>query len=120
MEGVLRLIWEAKIDKGLPNVLLFAVTMRYTVRQTWRSFWMSNERPHVLRTKRSLPTHHSGVVHAAQSPRACLRCYMVRLGHISSYLLTTIPSMFDFDIPQSSIRQNPSGAWSISFFPKPE
>jgi hypothetical protein len=26
MEGVLRLIWEPKIDTGLPNVLLFAVT----------------------------------------------------------------------------------------------
>jgi hypothetical protein len=54
---------------------------------------MPNERQFFLRSKCSLPTHHSGVLHAATSPHACLRSYMVGPRHISSNLLTTFRSL---------------------------
>jgi hypothetical protein len=41
----------------------------------------------------SPPTHRHGVLHAATSPHAHLRSYMVGLRHISSNLLTTILSL---------------------------
>jgi hypothetical protein len=54
-----------------------------------------------LRSKCSLPTHRSGVLHAAISPHAYLRSYMVGHRHISSNLLTTFLSL----VPRSTFRE---------------
>ena len=62
---------------------------------------MPNGRQKVLRSKCSLPTHRSGVLHAAISPHAYLSSYMVSHRHISSNLLTTFLSL----VPRSTFRE---------------